>query len=211
MPYFHPFTAYFGGFEGDFCFILSYNVIVKHFLNLLRSWQLVKGKSRIVVFFIAIQRIFLIFVNYLAAKINAQENNVHNVSFICSDIKKCIKDLTNKNDGVFPSGDVVLNGKQALEFCRVRYTDKDGDVSRVARQRQVVNALIDKCVNASLSDINEVFDVILANVRTNIPKKDILSYALFPQVATDFFKYREAQQTGVDANLVDTKNQAYPV
>ena len=85
--------------------------------------------------------------------------------------------LTNKKDGVFPSGDVLLNGKQALNFCRVRYTDKDGDVSRVARQRQVVNALIDKCVNASLSDINEVFDVILANVRTNIPKKDILSYA----------------------------------
>ena len=78
----------------------------------------------------------------------------------------------------FPRGEkVLLNGKQALDFARVRKTDKDGDVSRVARQRQVVNALIDKCVNASLSDINEVFDVILANVRTNIPKKDILSYA----------------------------------
>ena len=74
-------------------------------------------------------------------------------------------------------GEMNLNGLQALTFCRIRYSDKDGDVSRVARQRQVVNALIDKCVNASLSDINEVFDVILANVRTNIPKKDILSYA----------------------------------
>ena len=28
--------------------------------------------------------------------------------------------------------------------------------------------------------------------------EDVLSYALFPQVATDFFKYRQAQQTGVD-------------
>ncbi len=78
----------------------------------------------------------------------------------------------------FPRGEkVLLNGKQALNFARVRKTDKDGDVSRVARQRQIVNALIDKCVNASLSEINEVFDVVLANVRTNIPKKDILSYA----------------------------------
>ena len=25
--------------------------------------------------------------------------------------------------------------------------------------------------------------------------EDVLSYALFPQVATEFFKYREAQQT----------------
>ncbi|MEG0962932.1 MAG: oxaloacetate decarboxylase subunit alpha [Lachnospiraceae bacterium] len=41
--------------------------------------------------------------------------------------------------------------------------------------------------------------------------EDVLSYALFPQVATEFFKYRQAQQTGVDATLADTKNGAYPV
>ena len=41
--------------------------------------------------------------------------------------------------------------------------------------------------------------------------EDVLSYALFPQVATEFFKYREAQQTGVDAKAADTKNGAYPV
>ncbi len=41
--------------------------------------------------------------------------------------------------------------------------------------------------------------------------EDVLSYALFPQVATDFFKYREAQQKGVDASVADTKNGAYPV
>jgi len=41
--------------------------------------------------------------------------------------------------------------------------------------------------------------------------EDVLSYALFPQVATEFFKYREAQQTGVDASAADTKNGAYPV
>ena len=41
--------------------------------------------------------------------------------------------------------------------------------------------------------------------------EDILSYALFPQVATDFFKYREAQRTKVDATLADKENQVYPV
>ena len=41
--------------------------------------------------------------------------------------------------------------------------------------------------------------------------EDVLSYALFPQVATDFFKYRQAQQTGVDAKAADTENKAYPV
>ena len=42
-------------------------------------------------------------------------------------------------------------------------------------------------------------------------EEDVLSYALFPQVATEFFKYREAQQTKVDATVADTKNGAYPV
>ena len=41
--------------------------------------------------------------------------------------------------------------------------------------------------------------------------EDVLSYALFPQVATDFFKYRQAQQTGVDPAVADEKNKAYPV
>ncbi len=41
--------------------------------------------------------------------------------------------------------------------------------------------------------------------------EDVLSYALFPQVAVDFFKYRLAQQKKVDLSAADTKNGAYPV
>ena len=41
--------------------------------------------------------------------------------------------------------------------------------------------------------------------------EDVLSYALFPQVATEFFKYREAQKTKVDPAAADSKNGAYPV
>ncbi len=41
--------------------------------------------------------------------------------------------------------------------------------------------------------------------------EDVLSYALFPQVALDFFKYREAQRDKVDLSIADTKNNAYPV
>ena len=41
--------------------------------------------------------------------------------------------------------------------------------------------------------------------------EDVLSYALFPQVAMDFFKYREAQKTKMDAKVADTENGAYPV
>ena len=86
--------------------------------------------------------------------------------------------LTNKKDGVFPSGNnVLLNGSEALRFSRVRYSDADGDISRVARQRQVINSLINRCKGATLSEINAVSDVILANIRTNISRRAILSYA----------------------------------
>ncbi len=41
--------------------------------------------------------------------------------------------------------------------------------------------------------------------------EDVLSYALFPQVAMEFFKYRQAQQAKVDVTAADTDNKAYPV
>lgn len=41
--------------------------------------------------------------------------------------------------------------------------------------------------------------------------EDVLSYALFPQVAMEFFKYRQAQQTKVDPSYADEINKAYPV
>ena len=41
--------------------------------------------------------------------------------------------------------------------------------------------------------------------------EDVLTYALFPQVAEEFFKYREAQTTGVDPTKADKVNGAYPV
>jgi oxaloacetate decarboxylase alpha subunit len=44
-----------------------------------------------------------------------------------------------------------------------------------------------------------------------IQDEDVLSYALFPQVATDFFKYREAQMTKVDPALADAETKSYPV
>jgi LCP family protein required for cell wall assembly len=96
------------------------------------------------------------------------------------DVPKYVADFLYDypNKIAFPSGNnVLLNGAQALRFSRVRYSDKDGDISRVARQRQVINSLISRCKGATLSEINAVSDVILANIRTNISRRAILSYA----------------------------------
>ena len=41
--------------------------------------------------------------------------------------------------------------------------------------------------------------------------EDVLSYALFGQVAVKFFEYRRAQKYKIDADLVDMENKTYPV
>ena len=45
----------------------------------------------------------------------------------------------------------------------------------------------------------------------SIQDEDVLSYALFPKVAVDFFKNRDAKRNGLDPELMDAKNKAYPV
>lgn len=41
-------------------------------------------------------------------------------------------------------------------------------------------------------------------------EEDILSYALFPQVAPKFFEFRRAQKYGVDASTLDRENMIHP-
>ena len=41
--------------------------------------------------------------------------------------------------------------------------------------------------------------------------EDVLSYALFPAVAKEFFELREAKQTKVDQTKADKENKVYPV
>lgn len=42
-------------------------------------------------------------------------------------------------------------------------------------------------------------------------EEDVLSYALFPQQAMDFFKFRQAQKFGIDPQLADVDNKVYPI
>lgn len=41
--------------------------------------------------------------------------------------------------------------------------------------------------------------------------EDVLSYALFPQVALDFFKQRQAEKYKIDSEVLDQKNKVYPI
>jgi oxaloacetate decarboxylase alpha subunit len=42
-------------------------------------------------------------------------------------------------------------------------------------------------------------------------EEDVLSYAVFPQVAMKFFKDRQAKKYGIDSSLADKGNKTYPI
>lgn len=78
-----------------------------------------------------------------------------------------------------PYGDgVTLNGEEALAFCRIRGCDADGDVSRTRRQRQVINAMINRVTNASVSDLNSYLNALLPYIYTGFTKSEILSLGM---------------------------------
>ncbi len=75
-----------------------------------------------------------------------------------------------------PSGEgVLLNGKQALGFCRIRYCDPDADVSRTRRQRQFLNALIDEAKGISISQISPLLNSVLKYIKTDCSVAKIIS------------------------------------
>lgn len=72
---------------------------------------------------------------------------------------------------------VNLSGQEALVFSRIRYSDSDSDVSRTRRQRMVITALIESAKGASISQLNNVLDLLFQYVKTDLTKMQIISYA----------------------------------
>lgn len=62
--------------------------------------------------------------------------------------------------------------------------------------------------------IQDEMDVLTAKVKGEgfyEKEEDVLSYALFPEVSTNFFKWRKAQKIGVDTDMAKNPNKVYPV
>ena len=61
-------------------------------------------------------------------------------------------------------------------------------------------------------DLKPELDSLREEIKEYIEQEeDVLSYALFPQVAMDFFKYRQAQKYGVDHTAGDVEKKVHPV
>lgn len=82
--------------------------------------------------------------------------------------------------GVTP-GKPHLNGAQALTYARIRYVNsmsgEPGDLGRSARQRTVLNALIEKYKSSNISTMMSLVEKILPMITTDLSNKEIIAYA----------------------------------
>lgn len=88
-------------------------------------------------------------------------------------------------DGHIDYGAVVgpnrLDGRRALAYARLR--EIDSDWQRIQRQREVIFSVLDQCRELSLTELNELADVILPLIKTNIPESKMAELLLLlPQL-----------------------------
>jgi len=107
-----------------------------------------------------------------------------------------IADPTNRD---VVAGTNLLNGGQALGYCRIRYVaTKDqqmDDYGRTSRQRVLLNAIFEKYKSKSLPELVLLLNDILPLVTTDISKEEFEQYL----------------RAGVNMGLTDIKNLRIPV
>ena len=118
--------------------------------------------------------------NYVMVNFESFEKIVDAMGGVTVDVQQYEADYNYKKFKVeLPVGeDVTLNGEQALCFVRIRNCDSDGDVSRTRRQRMVIESMISRAKNSSVSEIKKYIDILLPYVDTGYKKTEIVSMGI---------------------------------
>ena len=84
------------------------------------------------------------------------------------------------SDGVFSTGDLLLNGTQATAYARIRSTDQ-GDITRTERQRDVLTKMYAKAKSSDLGTIDRIIDDVFPEIATSLTEEEIkaLTKAVF--------------------------------
>ena len=94
---------------------------------------------------------------------------------------------------VTETGPQVLNGLQAMSYCRIRYTD-GADYERTERQRTVLGKIFEKVQKLDILTLTGMIDQILPYITTNLTKTEILS------LAKDVAAYKIGETAGFPFN-----------
>lgn len=82
-----------------------------------------------------------------------------------------------------------LNGTQAVSYARIRYT-AGNDFRRAARQRLVIEKIMEKAKSADLSTLNNIMDTVFPMIKTSLTKQEILKMGM------SLLSYNMGEQTG---------------
>ena len=100
--------------------------------------------------------------------------------------------------------------KESKALIRGEYGRLPGEVSDEIRKKIIGD---DEVIDyRPADDLEPALDKYHEEIKEYIEQdEDVLSYASFPQVALDFFKYRQAQKYKIDSSLVNMEEMTHPV
>lgn len=79
----------------------------------------------------------------------------------------------------FKKGKMHLNGKQSLDYARMRKEDPRGDYGRQMRQRQIITQIVHKGMSLnSVTNYRKILDVFAKYVKTNMTFDDMMAIAM---------------------------------
>lgn len=100
--------------------------------------------------------------------------------------------------------------KESKALLRGEYGQLPAPVNEEIRKQIIGDAPV--ITHRPADDLQPEMDKYREEIREYYEQEeDVLSYALFPQVAINYFKYRQAQKYGVDSQLGDVATKVQPV
>jgi LCP family protein required for cell wall assembly len=97
----------------------------------------------------------------------------------------------------FSKGLLHLNGKDALSYARMRKEDPNGDFGRQRRQRQVIQAVIQRGATfSSLTHYDDILQAIQKNIKTNLTAEEMYNIYQNYQRASENFEQLQMQGEG---------------
>ncbi len=110
-------------------------------------------------------------------KISLSDEEAEAVNVILmSEVNELMGDDRN-SDLLSGGGNILLNGKQALSYSRIRSVGK-WDLERTSRQRKVITALIKKARSEGVSFVGRLTKKALPYITTNMDKKELYLLSL---------------------------------
>ena len=100
--------------------------------------------------------------------------------------------------------------KETKAYVRGEYGKPPAEISQDIREQIIGDEDIITCRPADL--LEPALEQYKSEIKEYIEQEeDILTYALFPQVALNYFKYRQAEKYNIDSTLLDRENNVHPV